>query len=56
MMSEIFPFKSRSFYCGIVAAENQLLAFFATKTYYDLEAWLSLPGVILFYGMLGAIS
>lgn len=39
-----------------MAAVNYLLAFAATKTYYDLETFLSLPGVILFYGIIGIIG
>lgn len=56
LLSEIFPFKSRSFYCGLAGAENQLFAFFATKTYYNLERSLSLPGVICFYGAIGVVG
>lgn len=56
MMYEIFPFKSRSFYCGLAGAENQLFAFIATKTYFDFERIFSLPGVICFYGVLGVIG
>lgn len=32
------------------------LAFFATKTYYDLELLLSIPGVIGFYGLIGVVG
>lgn len=46
-------FRSRAFASGLVAAVNYMLAFAATKTYYDLETFLSLPGVILFYGIIG---
>lgn len=49
-------FRSRAFASGLVAAVNYLLAFAATKTYYDLETFLSLPGVILFYGIIGIIG
>ncbi|XP_055307332.1 facilitated trehalose transporter Tret1-2 homolog [Sitodiplosis mosellana] len=56
MMSEVFPFKSRSFYCALASTINQLFAFIATKTYYDFERWLSLPGVICFYGAIGVVG
>lgn len=49
-------FRSRSFYCGITGAENQLFAFIATKTYFDLERIFSLPGVICFYAVLGVLG
>lgn len=55
-MFEIFPFKSRSFYCSVVGALNQLVGFVATKTYYDSEKLLSLSGVFAFYGILAAIG
>lgn len=55
-MYEIFPFKSRSFYCSVVGALNQLVGFIATKTYYDAEKLLSLSGVFAFYGILAAIG
>lgn len=55
-MFEIFPFKSRSFYCSVVGALNQLVGFIATKTYYDSEKLLSLSGVFAFYGILAAIG
>lgn len=48
--------RSRSFYCALAGAENQLFAFVATKTYYDFERLLSLPGVIFFYGAIGVIG
>lgn len=30
---------------------NQTIGYVATKTFYNLELWLSLPGVICFYGV-----
>lgn len=35
---------------------NQTFGFIAAKIYYDLERWLSLPGVLLFYGGLAIIG
>lgn len=52
----IFLFRSRAFASGLAAAANYILAFFATKTYFDLEMLLSLPGVICFYGVIGVIG
>lgn len=34
---------------GLAAALNYVLGFLATKTYYNLEIWLSIPGTTLFY-------
>ncbi|XP_055306844.1 facilitated trehalose transporter Tret1-like, partial [Sitodiplosis mosellana] len=56
MMCEVFPFKSRAFCCSLVLVESQLFAFIATKTYYDFERWLSLPGVIGFYGIIAVLG
>lgn len=55
-MCFIYCFRSRAFASGLVAAVNYLLAFAATKTYYDLEMFLSLPGVLLLYGIIGIIG
>lgn len=35
---------------------NYALAFVASKTYYDLEMALTLPGVICFYGVVGLLG
>ncbi|XP_038119209.1 facilitated trehalose transporter Tret1 [Culex quinquefasciatus] len=56
LLSEVFPFKSRSMACGITAALNYAMTFVTTKTYFNLESSLSLPGVILFYGICGCIG
>lgn len=45
-LSEVFPFKSRGLATGITAAINYTMAFFTTKTYYNLETGLSLFGVL----------
>lgn len=53
----VFIFKrSRALASGLVAAINYILAFIATKTYYNLEMTLSIPGVICFYGVIGVIG
>lgn len=46
LLSEVFPFKSRGIATGITAALNYIMAFFTTKTYFNLETSLSLAGVI----------
>jgi hypothetical protein len=46
LLSEVFPFKSRGLATGVTAALNYTMAFFTTKTYYNLETSLSLVGVI----------
>ncbi|XP_031634375.1 facilitated trehalose transporter Tret1-like [Contarinia nasturtii] len=51
-VSEVFPLKSRTFLCGIVTANQYVVAAIATKTYYNVETWLSLPGAIIFYGII----
>lgn len=56
MMSELFPFKSRSFSTGITAAVGCITAFGATKSFYNLKNWFTLPGTFLVYGMIGAIG
>lgn len=43
-------FRSRSFLCGIATANQYILASISTKTYYNIETFLTLPGAILFYG------
>lgn len=49
-------FRLRSFLCGLTLALRYVFAALATKTYYNVEMWLSLPGVILFYAVIGAIG
>lgn len=48
MLSEIFPFRTRGMVTGICSAVSYVLYFIATKSYYNLETSLSLPGVALF--------
>lgn len=49
-------FRMRSFLCGLTLASSYILASIATKTYYNLEMWLSLPGAILVYGLNSVIG
>lgn len=46
----------RSFLCGLSLASHYALSAIATKTYYNLEMWLSLPGAILLYGLNSVIG
>lgn len=46
----------RSFLCGISSACHFMLSAIASKTYYNIESWLSLPGAILFYGVISLIG
>lgn len=55
-VGEIFPFRLRSFLCGIAIASDYLLLSISTKIYYNIELWLSLPGANLFYGLIGFIG
>lgn len=48
--------RSRAFASGLAASVNYLLAFAGTKTYFDLENILSLPGVIGLYGLVGVVG
>lgn len=45
--SFVFLHRVRGLAAGLTAAINYGLSFIATKTYYDLETWLSMPGMIL---------
>lgn len=56
MLSELFPFKSRCFASGLTAAINYISMFCATKSFYDIERWLSLPSALLLYGSIGTIG
>lgn len=51
-----FFYRNRSLACGITAAINYTMTFVTTKTYFNLESSLSLPGVILFYGICGLVG
>lgn len=46
-------FRSRGIATGITAAGCYVMAFIASKTYYNLESLLSLPGVSLLYACIG---
>lgn len=49
-------FRLRSFLCGLTLAIRYGLAALATKSYYNLELWLTMPGAILFYGIISLIG
>lgn len=44
--------RSRSLSSGITAALNYIMAFITTKTYFNLETSLTLPGLLLLYSVL----
>lgn len=46
----------RSFLCGIATFVQYILIAIATKTYYNIEMWLSLPGAVAFYGTISVIG
>lgn len=45
--------RARGFATGIAAAANYFMAFIATKTYYNFESALSMPGVTMLYCIIG---
>lgn len=51
-----FIFRSRGIATGITAAGCYIMAFIASKTYYNLESFLSLPGVSALYAGIGVIG
>lgn len=55
-VGEVYPFKMRSFLCGLSLASSYVLASIAAKTYFTLEMWLSLPGTVLLYGLNSVIG
>lgn len=52
----LFLFRSRGIATGVTAAGCYVMAFIASKTYYNLETFLSLPGVSMFYAIVGLIG
>lgn len=47
--------RTRSFFCGIATGNHYLVASIVTKTYYNIEIWLSLPCAILFYTIINVV-
>lgn len=56
LLSELFPFKSRCFASGVTAATNYISMFCATKSFYNIEDWLSLPTALLLYASVGLVG
>lgn len=52
----LFSFRVRSILCGAAAANRYIFAAIATKSYYNIELWLSLPGSMVLYGTLSFIG
>lgn len=50
------PCRSRAFASGLSVAVSELIGFAATKSYYNLELWLALSGVITLYGVIGVLG
>lgn len=54
--NQMFFCRSRGFATGLTAAVNYVMAFIATKTYYNLETWLGLQYVTCLYGAIGILG
>lgn len=52
----IFVLRSRGIATGITAAGCYVMAFIASKTYYNLESFLSLAGVSMLYASIGVFG
>lgn len=48
--------RSRAYAAGFVAAFSYIIAFVASKSYYNLEVAISLPGVTCLYGSFGLLG
>lgn len=53
MLSELFSMKSRSMATAIATGVNNILAFVAIKSFYNLEHWFDLPSTMGVYGTIG---
>lgn len=49
-------FRTRGLAAGISAAINYTLGFATTKTYYNLETFLSMPGISMFYCIVATLG
>lgn len=49
-------FRSRGVATGITGSVSFFLIFLASKSYYNLEAWLSLPGVAAVYAIVSLVG
>lgn len=56
MLSELFPFKSRGIATGFTAAVGFIIAFTATKSFYNIESFFSLPAALILYGVIGCFG
>lgn len=55
MKSQMFTFdRARGIIASFAAAFAYIMTFICTKTYYNLETWLSLPGISLLYCIVAA--
>lgn len=56
IFNKFFACRSREFAAGINASLEYVTMFISNKTYLDLEVAFSIPGVTLFYGVIGFIG
>lgn len=56
MLSELFSLKSRSMATAIATGMNNILAFVAIKSFYNLENWFDLPTTMGVYCAIGVIG
>lgn len=56
MLSELFSLKSRSMATAIATGMNNILAFVAIKSFYNLENWFDLPTTMGVYCSIGVIG
>ncbi|XP_055309425.1 facilitated trehalose transporter Tret1-like [Sitodiplosis mosellana] len=56
MLSELYSMKSRSMASALTTGTNNILAFIAIKSFYNLEHWLDLPSTFGIYCIIGAVG
>lgn len=56
LLCTCFIHRSREFAAGISASLEYVTMFISNKTYLDLEAAFSMPGVSMFYGAFGFVG
>lgn len=56
MLSELFSLKARSMATAVATGLNNILAFIAIKSFYNLEKWFDLPSTMGVYCAIGFIG
>lgn len=51
-----FDFRFRSMLLSIIAGCRYIFVAFSTKLYFNVEAWLSIPGAAAFYGLVSLVG